>query len=75
MIIEEVPNPVPKILAVVLVLLVLFIGANVGLWWWAQQNVPNKPKKVSGCRQAVSMHAGAAWDMHVHLHALAACQL
>ncbi|KIY96390.1 hypothetical protein MNEG_11574 [Monoraphidium neglectum] len=48
---KDLPNPVPTILATVLVLLVVFIGANVGLWWWAQKNAPAKPKKKVGAKQ------------------------
>jgi hypothetical protein len=28
------------------------VGANVGLWWWAQQHAPAKPKKKLGAKQA-----------------------
>jgi hypothetical protein len=63
---KDLPNPVPTILATVLVLLVVFIGANVGLWWWAQKNAPAKPKKVRarlilGWWEVIS----AAWLTHM----------
>ncbi|KAF8073258.1 hypothetical protein HT031_000919 [Scenedesmus sp. PABB004] len=49
---EELPNPVPVILGIVVGIVLLVVGVNVTLWWIAQQNMPVvKPKRV-GAKKA-----------------------
>lgn len=49
--VKDVSNPVPMIVGFVTFLLVAFVGINVGLWWYAQQNAPAKKDKRVGAKK------------------------
>jgi len=50
---DELPNPVPRILGVVLFSLLAFVIVNVALWHWAQKTAgpAKKPAKKVGAKQ------------------------
>jgi len=48
----EPPSPVPIILGVVVTVVLLFLVANVALWYYAQQNSTPRPKKRVGAKKS-----------------------
>lgn len=50
--VKDLPNPVPVIVGVIIFILVAFVGLNVGLWYYAQQNAPVKKDKRVGVKKA-----------------------
>lgn len=45
-------SPVTTILFLVVGFVVLMLGLNVFLWWWAQRSAPSKPKKRFSAKKA-----------------------
>jgi hypothetical protein len=50
--VQDLPNPVPVIVGVIAFILVAFVGVNVGLWYYAQQNAPVRKDKRVGAKKA-----------------------
>lgn len=50
--VKDLPNPVPVIVGVIIFILVAFVGVNVGLWYYAQQNAPARKEKKIGAKKS-----------------------